>query len=418
MFIEPEKTLADKQPCTRVVVTGLGVLSNIGVGKENFRRALHEGKCEVSKISAFDTEGYPYAHATEITTLESREQEYKLLAKKYGRSSCLATLACIEAVNDAGFNQPLIELSNAGVILGTTNGESQVVDEVVRTSLSDGIDSIPEKSWVNCHAHSISDTVANELDLAGECMMIATACAAGNYAIGQAFDAIISGDSDAMLCGGVDSLCRKTYSGFFRFNAVTPDVCRPFDLNRKGILTGEGSAVLLLESLDHATARGAKIYAEILGYSTNCDAHHMVKPNRTSIAKCIRNAHERSGIKPEQVDFISAHGTGTPTNDVVEVGAIRDVFGADAPPTVSIKSMIGHTMGAASAMGAIACILGMESEFIPPTVNFSEADPECEIDCVPNKARSAYSSIVENHGFAFGGNNAILMMRNGQEVTL
>lgn len=401
----------------RVVVTGLGVISNVGIGRDAFRDAMREGRCVVSPITAFDTAGYPYAHATEVQDLGEAAKDYATLAASYGRSACFAVLAARQAIADTGIGAAALGGLDVGVMLGTTNGESQVIDGIVRRWAADGAEAIPTADWNNAQAHRIAEAVSEELDLTGDSVTLATACAAGNYAIGHAADVIAAGEADMMLCGGVDSVCRKTYSGFFRLNAVTPDRCRPFDADRSGILTGEGAAVLALESLDHALARGARIYAEVLSYATNCDAHHMVAPHRDSIARCIRAAHARAGISPDQVTFISAHGTGTRTNDVVEVGAIRDVFGEATPPTISIKSMIGHTMGAASAMSAIAGILGMENDFIPPTVNFRRADPECPIDCVPNVARLARTSIFENHGFAFGGNNAILLMRNGREVT-
>lgn len=400
----------------RVVVTGLGVISNVGIGVEAFAAALRAGTCKVTPITAFDTTGYPYAHATEVQDLEHLAPGYAELSQVHGRSSSLAILASREALKDAGLNAVTRRESGAGIVLGTTNGESQVIDGIVRSWLQDGVKTVEPRAWRNAPAHRISSAVAGDLDLPGESMMVATACAAGNYAIGHASDIIASGEAEVMLCGGVDSVCRKTYSGFFRIGAITPDVCRPFDADRRGILTGEGAAILVLESLEHATTRGARIYAEVLGYGTNCDANHMVAPHQASIAECIRIAHRRAGVEPQQIDYISAHGTGTRTNDVVEVGAIREVFGEAAPPVSSIKSMIGHTMGAASAMGALACIIGMRDEFLPPTVNFRSADEKCEIDCVPNHARSAQIEIAENHGFAFGGNNAILILRNGRNI--
>lgn len=400
----------------RVVVTGLGVISNVGIGRDAFRDAMRAGTCVVSNITAFDTTGYPYAHATEVQDLGPLTDEYATLAKSYGRSACFAVLAARQAMADAGCDGHSIAAERVGVVLGTTDGESQVIDAIIRTWAAHGPEAVQSSDWRNAPAHRIAEAVSEDLDLSSDCLTVATACAAGNYAIGHAADIIAAGEADIMLCGGVDSVCRKTYSGFFRLNAITPDRCRPFDAHRSGILTGEGAAILAIESLDHAIARGARIYAEILGYATNCDAHHMVAPHRDSIARCIRAAHARAGIVAHDVDFISAHGTGTRTNDVVEVGAIRDVFGDTPPPTVSIKSMIGHTMGAASAMGAIAGVLGMENDFIPPTVNFREQDPECPIDCVPNVARLGRNDIFENHGFAFGGNNAILLMRNARDL--
>jgi 3-oxoacyl-[acyl-carrier-protein] synthase II len=396
----------------RVVVTGIGVISNIGVGHEAFSDALREGRCVVTPIEAFDTQGYPYAHATEVRDLGPLREQYDALVQHGGRSSAFSVLASREAVQDAGLDEDALQSANAGVVLGTTNGESQVIDAIVHGWMKEGAGSVDEQRWSQALAHRIAAAVAQEHALPGEVLMLATACAAGNYAIGHAMDIIQGGEAEVMICGGVDSVCRKTYSGFFRIGAITPDVCRPFDAGRQGILTGEGAAILVLESYEHAAARGARIYAEVLGYGTNCDANHIVAPNRDSIAECIRIAHQRAGIAPSDVDFISAHGTGTKINDITEVGAIRAVFGDQLPPITSIKSMIGHTMGAASAMGAIACVLGMQGEFIPPTVNFRSADPQCDIDCVPNVARPARSQITENHGFAFGGNNAIVILKN------
>lgn len=400
----------------QVVVTGLGVISSIGVGVPAFGEALRAGRCVVTPIRCFDTSGYPFAHATEVQNLAHLQLAYDRLVETRGRSSALSVLAAREAVDDAGLAPSVLRDAGAGVCLGTTDGESQVIDAIVRQWIRDGAGAVGAAEWEKASTHRIALAVAEECGLVGEAVMLATACAAGNYAIGHASDTIQCGDAEVMICGGVDSVCRKTYSGFFRLNAITPDVCRPFDAGRQGILTGEGAAVLVLESLDHAQARGARIYAEVLGYATNCDANHMVAPHRDSIAACIRAAHRRAGINAADVDFISAHGTGTRTNDVIEVGAIRDVFGDNPPPTVSIKSMIGHTMGAASAMGAVACVIGMQGDFMPPTVNFRTADPECPIDCVPNVAREARIGLAENHGFAFGGNNAILILRNGQDV--
>lgn len=400
----------------RVVVTGIGVISNIGIGRDAFAVALRTGKCKVDPITSFDTEGYPYAHATEVQDLGGLKDEYESLIKTLGRSSAFAVLAGREALFDSRLDRDALEAANAGVMLGTTDGESQVIDRIIRRWASDGADQVDADSWRVAQTDQISMAVAKDLRLPGESMMIGTACAAGNYAIGHAMDIIASGEADVMLCGGVDSLCRKNYSGFFRIGAITPDVCRPFDLERRGILTGEGAAVLVLESIEHATARNATIYAEVLGYGTNCDAKHTIAPDQDSIADCIRIAHRRSGIRADQVDYISAHGTGTKTNDMVEVGAIRAVFGHSPPPTSSIKSMTGHSMGAASAMGAVACIIGMQDDFLPPTVNFRNADEQCKIDCVSNEARDARITIAENHGFAFGGNNAILILKNWRDV--
>jgi 3-oxoacyl-[acyl-carrier-protein] synthase II len=214
-----------------------------------------------------------------------------------------------------------------------------------------------------------------------------------------------------MLCGGADAMSRKSFSGFYRLGAIAPEVCQPFDRNRKGILTGEGAGMLLLESLESALQRGAPIHAEVLGYGLTCDANHPVAPDQKSIATCMRVAHQNAGIRPGDVDYISAHGTGTQANDQTETAAIREVFGSAPPPTSSIKSMLGHTMGAASALSSIACVLAMKEGFIPPTINHVEDDPNCLIDCVPNQARPADLRIVQNNAFAFFGNNAIVIYK-------
>jgi 3-oxoacyl-[acyl-carrier-protein] synthase II len=263
-----------------------------------------------------------------------------------------------------------------------------------------------------CRMQQTISAVAEEFGLCDtEAVTLPTACAAGNYAIGYGCDALRSGEVEVALVGGADAICRKTFAGFYRLGTIAPEHCRPFDSARQGILTGEGAAVLVLERRDRALARGARVYAEVLGYGLNCDADHPVAPNRASVARCMALAHRNSGITPGDVDFISAHGTGTKANDVTEAAAIREVFGAHPPPTISTKSMIGHTMGAASALAAVACCLALTHQFIPPTINHEHTDPECGgLDCVPNHARPAALRVVQNNALAFGGNNAVLVL--------
>jgi 3-oxoacyl-[acyl-carrier-protein] synthase II len=205
-------------------------------------------------------------------------------------------------------------------------------------------------------------------------------------------------------------VCRWVHAGFYRLGTVAEKACAPFDRHRAGILTAEGGSALVLERLDHARARGAQIYCEVLGWASNCDADHMVAPNAASIAACARLAHHSAGIAPGDVDYICAHGTGTPANDLAEAQAIREVFGDRPPPLSSIKSMLGHTMGAASGFGAIACALSIRDGFLPPTINWSTPDPDLgSIDVVAGEARPARVRVAQNHGFAFGGNNAIVV---------
>jgi 3-oxoacyl-[acyl-carrier-protein] synthase II len=244
--------------------------------------------------------------------------------------------------------------------------------------------------------------------------MIPTACAAGNYAIGYGFDLIRTGRTDLMLAGGADPFSRITYMGFARLGAIAPQRCQPFDKNRQGMVPGEGAAVLVLEPLENAKARGAKIYAEVLGYGVSCDSHHMTAahPQGDGAMRAMAMAIRESGVTINDIEYISAHGTGTPTNDRVESLAVRRLFGAhaDKVPMSSIKSMIGHTMGAASAIEAVACALAIDTGVAPPTINYEEPDPECDLDYVPNQARRINPRVVLNNAYAFGGNNASLCM--------
>jgi 3-oxoacyl-[acyl-carrier-protein] synthase II len=250
--------------------------------------------------------------------------------------------------------------------------------------------------------------------------MIPTACAAGNYAIGYGFDAIRAGRAEVMLAGGADAFSRITYMGFARLGAIAPDRCRPFDRDRKGMVPGEGAAILVLEPLSAALARGAHVYAEVLGYGVSCDSHHMTAahPEGDGAIRAMQAAIRESGVSIADVDYISAHGTGTPTNDRVESLAVRKLFGARAPevPMSSIKSMIGHTMGAASAIEAAVCALALDTGWVPPTMNFVEPDPDCDLDYVPNCARKVDPRLILNNAYAFGGNNASLCLAHAERL--
>jgi len=213
-----------------------------------------------------------------------------------------------------------------------------------------------------------------------------------------------------MLCGGADSISRKAFAGFCRLGTMAAEKCQPFDKNRQGMLTGEGAGILFLETLESALSRKAKIYAEILGYGMTCDAKHPVAPDVESISNCIKKAHKNANIESRMVDYVSAHGTGTKANDVTEIAALRNVFGDKLPEVSSLKSMLGHAMGAASALSCISSVLGIREQFIPPTINFQESDEECLVDCVPNKFKIKELNVVQNNAFGFGGNNCILIL--------
>jgi 3-oxoacyl-[acyl-carrier-protein] synthase II len=313
------------------------------------------------------------------------------------------------AVLDADLRPGDVEPDRTGVVMGTTSGESQVVEALTAQSVNGaGGRSFQTGSLRQMPAGRLAHAASQELGATGESLTLATACSASNYAIGYAYDMLVSDEADVMVAGGADSVCRWAHAGFYRLGALSQQSCAPFDRDRGGILTAEGGVALVLEGLEHAQRRHARIYAEVLGYGLNCDAGHMVAPNADRIAECMRIAHRNAGIKAADIDYICAHGTGTVTNDQAEALAVRAVFGEHPPPMSSIKSMLGHTMGAASGFGAVATVLAIAESFLPPTVNWRTPDPAFPwLDPVPNQARSGPVRVAQNNGYAFGGNNCI-----------
>lgn len=401
----------------RVVITGLGAISSIGTGTAEFTAGLRAGRSGVSPITAFDTTGFAHANGCQVPSFEPGRLLRHIVPEEFGRAAQFSAAAARMAAEDAGLSEDDLRAVRCQISIGTTDGESYDLDRITARHLAGGPSAVGPVSARRVPAARLSVAVARELRLHNvEALTIGTACSAGNYSLGNGLDAIRLGEADIALCGGADAFCRKTFAAFYRLGTIAPDCCRPFDADRQGILTGEGAGVLLLESLDSATARGARIYAEVLGYGLNCDAHHPVAPNEDSVARCLRLSLQDAGVKAEEVDLISAHGTGTKANDVTETRAIRQVYGQRPPRTVSLKSMLGHTMGAASALGAIACALAITHRFIPPTINHRVTDPECAVDCVPNQAVEADLRIVQNNGLAFGGNNAAVVL--GRHDTL
>lgn len=395
----------------RVVVTGLGAVTSIGIGAGEFLAGLRTGRSGAAPITSFDASGFEHSQGCEITDFDAERFVTRLPSAEYGRASHFAAAAARMAVEDAALPVEDLRAARSLVSVGTTDGESRDLDRLVQQEVELGAARMDPVVARRVPAGRLSVAAARELGLVNvEAVTLPTACAAGNYAIGYGYDAVRSGEFDFALSGGADAVCLKTFAGFYRLGTIAPERCQPFDLDRKGILTGEGAGMMLLESLESALARGARIHAEVLGYGLNCDADHPVAPNEDSFARCVRLAHENAGVSADDVDLISAHGTGTKANDVSEARAIRQVFGGRPPRMVSIKSMIGHTMGAASALAAIACTLALREGFIPPTINHVRTDPECDIDCVPNQAVDADLRVVQNNALAFGGNNAVLIL--------
>ena len=405
----------------RVVITGIGVISPIGSGRETFWRALLEGKSGIGPVRSFDTTAFPVHVGAEVPDFEPSKHLRRLAPECIGRTSQLASAAGRLALDDAGVDAEKLNRRAAGVSLGTTSGEPQFVEQYNDVRKSGAPQDVPAEVFPRYACSVISTHVAMEFDFHGPSLTIPTACAAGNHAIGYGFDLIRTGRVDLMLAGGADSFSRIPYMGFARLGAIAPERCQPFDRNRKGMVPGEGAAMLALESLDGARARGAKIYAEVLGYGLSCDSHHMTAshPEGDGAIRAMRAAMKESGVVAADIDYISAHGTGTPTNDRVESIAVCRLFGEHAKrvPMSSIKSMVGHTMGAASAIEAAACAMALDTGWIPPTINLEEPDPEFDLDFVPNQARQTRPKMILNNAYAFGGNNASLCLRQFPGVT-
>lgn len=396
----------------KVVITGIGVISCNAIGAARFAEALRNGESGIRRQVSRLNEGFNAYYLGAVQGFEPEGWIWNQNPGQLGKAAKFTVAAARMALEDAGMSPELVQSLRGGVCIGTTDGEAIGMEERIRQSLEQDLESMDVSPACirNMPPHAISAAVAREFGLRGEVMTLTTACAAGNYAAGYGYDLLRGGEADFMLCGGVDILTRRIVAGFSRLGSVAPFVCQPFDMERKGLIPSEGACVLVLETVDSALRRGARIYAEVLGYGVSCDASHITAPDAGGIVRAMRMAHEMAGVRPEQIDYISAHGTGTSLNDTTEVKALREVFGDHLPPVSSIKSMIGHSFGAAGALGLAACALAITHGFIPPTINHLVPDPELDIDCVPNIARDCEVNVVQNNAFAFGGNNAIVIL--------
>ncbi|MCX7920489.1 MAG: beta-ketoacyl-[acyl-carrier-protein] synthase family protein [Clostridia bacterium] len=398
----------------KVVITGIGVISPVGTGKKKFWNSLVNGVSGVAEIKSFDTSEFRVKIAGEIKDFDAEKYLSESQISKSGRAAQYTYAGTKMAIEDAGIELQKLKDKNVAVCMGTTMGEVQVVEEIDKKICSQKEEDIKPELYNQYMSNNITSFVMQELDLKGPQYLFTNACAAGNYAIGYASDLIKRGKADMAIAGGVDPFSRVAFTGFHRLLSLTPDICSPFDKNRKGLVVGEGAGILILEELESAKARGATIYAEVKGYGLGMDAHHMTSPHpegEGAIAS-IWSALKSASLSVDEIDYISAHGTGTPANDKIESIAIRKVFeGAKKiPPVSSIKSMMGHAMGAASALEAAACCLMIQHQTIIPTINFETPDPDCIEDCVPNVARKQALNHVLSNAFAFGGNTSCLVL--------
>jgi len=401
---------------SRVVITGLGVVSPIGIGKEEFWYALIEGKNSIDDIRSFDTSLYRTHKGGEVKNFKPEKYIKKMKLHSSCRSAQLALAASKLAIEDSGFLKIFSPTDRIGVIVGTTTADAKLAEELTLIWRKKGYKNTPSNlakglSWSTIR---VANVILEEFGFSGLSLVIPTACAAGNYAIGYGFDLLKMNKLDIVIVGGTDPMNQSVFAGFNRFFAIAPDKCQPFDRNRKGLIVSEGAAMLVVETLEHAKKRNAHIYAEILGYGLGCDAYHLTSPHPEGIGgiKAIEMALRNAKIESTDIDYINDHGTGTIANDKIETKIIKRVFGKRAKkiPISSIKSMIGHTMGAASAIEAVTCSLVVKYDIIPPTINYETPDPECDLDYVPNVARKQKVNIALSNAFGFGGNIGILII--------
>ena len=406
----------------RVVVTGLGVVAPNGIGVDTFWESLVNGVSGIDRITRFDAGRHDTKIAAEVKGFDPLLYMEKKEVKKMDRFIHYALAGAIMAVDDAQLTVKDVERSRIGVLIGTGMGGIPALEETHKTLLEKGPDRISPFFIPSIITNLASGHIAIRFGLRGPNSCVSTACATGNHAIGDSFELIRRGMADVMFAGGTEAVISPlTIGGFGAMKALSTRndapqrASRPFDKGRDGFVMGEGAGVLILEELDHALQRGAKIYAELTGYGMSADAYHMTAPEPEgagAIASMVL-ALEAAGLQPEEVDYINAHGTSTQAGDASETKAIKKVFGDHAYRLAvsSIKSMTGHLLGAAGGVESVATVLTLHHGVIPPTINYDEPDPECDLDYVPNKARRTKVRVAFNNSFGFGGTNATLVFK-------
>jgi 3-oxoacyl-[acyl-carrier-protein] synthase II len=405
----------------RVVVTGMGVITALGRDLETFWGNLLAGKSGVSQIEAFDTTEYTTKIAAEIKNWNPEEYVERKDARKMDRFVQFAVAASLNALKDANLNiAEDADPERVGVIVGSGIGGLLTWEEQHRALVEKGPKRVSPFFIPMMIANMASGQVSIITGAKGPNSTAVTACATGTNSIGDSFKMIQRGDADVMICGGAEAtISPMGVAGFCSMRAMSvrnddpTHASRPFDIDRDGFVMGEGSGVLILESLEHALKRGARIYGEVIGYGMSGDAHHMTDPDPEGASRCMKRAIRDAGIDPSEIDYINAHGTSTPVGDKSETKAIKTAFG-DAAYKVAVsstKSMTGHLLGAAGGIEAIASLLAIKDGIIPPTINIENQDPECDLDYVPNVARKADVKIAMSNSFGFGGHNATVIMK-------
>lgn len=399
----------------RVVVTGLGVVCALGNNSSEFKESLFEGRSAIAPIEAIDTSSMRFKNAAEVKGFEASEHFDKQALTILKRFSQFAAAAAREAIADAGIEWEDEESrSRAAVITATGAGGLTGLDDQYENLFRYDKQRTPPMVVPQSMANAAASFVSMETGICGPVYTVSTACSSSNHAIGLAFHSIRNGIVDSAVTGG--SEMPMSYSNLKAWEAlrvVSADTCRPFSRDRSGMVLGEGGAMLVLEELESAKARGARIYAEICGFGMTADAHHITMPTLDGPVRAIRQAISDARIEPDRVGYVNAHGTATAANDAMESKAIKEVFGANSSQVAvsSTKSMHGHTLGAAGAIEAVATVLGLKNGVLPPTANFNERDPECDVDVIENESREKQVEAAISNSFAFGGLNAVLVFK-------
>ena len=400
---------------TRVAITGIGIVTGLGASREETWSAMLAGGCGIRPVTAFDAAGYRSQVAAEVPLARVQASRTPLERRRLSRSDQIGLLAAEEAVADAGLIDADLDRTRVGVLLGAGTADLIRNEEYFFAVLERGIARArPSSAW-NHFSSTPGDVIARRFGFEGARACVVAACSSSTIALGQAADAIRLGRLDAAVAGGTDALSRLTYSGFNALRLMDPEPCRPFDRSRTGMNIGEGAGILVLEDLDRARRRGARIYGELAGYGVACEAFHPTapEPDGKPVAAVVRMALDDARLNADGVDHLNAHGTATPQNDRAEARGFRAVFGerVRGVPVTSIKSMIGHCLGAAGAVEAAVMALTVARGVIPPTVHHEQTDPECDVDVVANQPREMPVRCAVSTSLAFGGNDSALVIR-------
>ncbi|MBX3290676.1 MAG: beta-ketoacyl-[acyl-carrier-protein] synthase family protein [Acidobacteria bacterium] len=399
----------------RVVITGIGVVSAIGNSAGDFWTSLSTGRSGIGPITKVDTAEMRFKNAAEVRGFDALAYFDDRQLISLDTFSQFGIAAAREAIKDSGIEFDDELRDRTGIVTGSCLGGKETEDAFFYDLYANKKNRVPPIAIPRSMSNAVASHVSIEHGLTGATFTTSTACSSSNHAIGQAFWLIRQGTLDAAIAGGSEApLTYGNLKAWEAMRVVAPDTCRPFSKDRSGMVLGEGGAMFVLEEMEAARKRGARIYAEIVGFGMSADAHHLTMPLAEGAAKAMRAALADGDVDADEIGYINAHGTATQANDVMESNAIRMVFGerADEIPVSSTKSMHGHTLGAAGAIEAAATVLALHNKLLPPTANFTELDPECRVNVIANDAQAASPKAAMSNSFAFGGLNAVLVFRS------